>query len=540
MKTVTITPYECKNYTPRVREAIEELGACGGVIKFEEGEYHFYREGALKVFLPVSNNDLCDKHVVFPIFDKKSIKIDGGGANFVFHEVTFPFAVTNSSNITFSNFTVDTAVTPVGVFTIGKVSDEGFYFGIDKEKTPYFIEDGALIFKREYGERSGKERMFGLHGISQWGVQYLFTGECKSSKENLPAKYVCVDAEEREDGLFLKYREENEYPIRYDEGAGVSSILDGGRDVDVMFFADSDTVKIENITVRRGIGMGVIAQFTKDIEIDGFRTDESFHSGGSTLTADSMHFVNCSGTLEIKNCEITHTMDDAINVHGAYTRVMAVNGDTVTVKIGHQQQYFVNPYKAGDTIFSLSDKSFDYTARLTVLDSHLSRDGASIDIKVGLLDGKVTVGELIESPYRMPAVHIHDNRFYHYPHLRISGAGDIVIENNTFEYAIAALLGKDLAKYWYESGRIKSLIFRNNVLKDCNALAGISFITVDVDGVAHENTPKIHERVEIYSNRFEGIKDRAITVAGVKELIIRDNDFASEADRVIYVDGKKI
>ncbi len=541
MKTVKIKNDGTKNYTPTVRRALEELSdASGGSLEFEAGEYHFYKEGALKKFIAVSNNSACEKHIVFPLIKMKNIRIDGRGAVLIFHDITFPFAVMESERIKLLNLTVDTGTSPIGLFKVGKITDEGFYLHVDKEKTPYRIEKGGIIFKRESGERSGLDKKFSLHGISAWGVQYLFTGDCLDTHENLPAKYLLTDAEERDDGLFLKFRDDNVHSVRYPEGASVNSILDGGRSSDVILLDRSRDVLIRNTTVRRGIGMGIIAQLTENIEIDGFKTDESYHGEGATLTADSIHLVNCSGEVEIHSCEISHTMDDAINVHGMYTRIEKCERDTLTVKIGHAEQYFFNPYVNGDTVKSLSDESFEYTSEMKVIDSTLSDDGRNIVLRVEQISGKARKGDLVESPYRMPNVHIHDNKFHTYPHLRISGAGNILIENNSFERAIAALLVKDLAKYWYESGRVKNLVFRNNTLKDCNALAGNSFITVDIDGVAHGESPKIHGRVEISGNRFEGVRDKAIVAAGVNELVIKGNEFTKGSDNVTVIDGKAV
>lgn len=541
MKTVKIKYEGNKNYTPAVSRALEEISEDdGGCLEFEAGEYHFYKDGALKKFIAVSNNSACDKYVVFPIFKMKNVRIDGRGSAFVFHDITFPFAVMESHGVELLNLTLDTGTPPTGLFKIGKISNEGFYFHIDKEKTPYRIEKGGIIFERENGERSGLDKKFSLHGISKWGVQYLFTGECSDSRENLPATYLLTDAEERENGLFLKFKEGNVHTLRYPEGSSVNAILDGGRSSDVILLHKTKNTLIKNVTVRRGIGMGVIAQLSENIEIDGFKTDEAYHGEGTTLTADSLHFVNCSGDVKIHNCEISHTMDDAINIHGMYTRITKVDKNSLTVKIGHAEQYFFNPYMNGDIIKSVNDDSFDYTAKMKITDSKLSDDGKEIVLKTEPISGMAKVGELIESPYRMPNVHIHDNKFYTYPHLRISGAGDILIEKNSFERAIGALIVKDLAKYWYESGRVKNLTFRNNTLNDCNALAGSAFITVDIDGVAHDKSPKIHGRVEISGNRFENVRDKAIVAAGVKELVIKENAFAKESDNVIVIDGKTV
>lgn len=522
------------NFTPIVMDALKKMKD-GGIIQFEKGEYHFYKEGSLKQFIAVSNNAACDKHIVFPIIDLNNVTIDGGGASFIFHEITFPFAVVESKNIELKNFSVDTGIAPIGKFRVGKITEEGFYLEIDKNKSPYRIENGAVIFKRENGERSGIDEKFGLLDTEHWSVQYLFTGDCKSSYDNLPAKFVLTDAEERNDGLFFKYRKSNIHPVRFSEGTMVSSTLDGGRKTDVILLNSSKNVKIDNITIRRGIGMGVIAQLTENIEIKDFRTDESFHNEGVTLTADSLHFVNCSGKLEIHDSQISYTKDDAINVHGMYTQIVSVKNDMITVRIGHQEQYFFNPYVENDIIDAVDTETLEYTGKARVLFAYIKGNGKEIEIKAELISGKIYEGELIENTKRMPDVHIHSNKFYHYPNVRISGGGNILIENNIFERATSALIAKDLAKYWYESGRIKNLIFKNNRMKDCNALGGETFILTSLDGMDRKNTPKIHERIEISNNVFEGVKSKALIASGVKELVVKGNIFldSSEAE----VDG---
>ena len=94
------------NATPAVIEALTALKKNkNSTLKFEPGEYHFYREGTHKQFFAVTNNTSCDKYIVFPIIDFDGLTIDGEGASFVFHEVTFPFIVHKSKNVTLKNIT---------------------------------------------------------------------------------------------------------------------------------------------------------------------------------------------------------------------------------------------------------------------------------------------------------------------------------------------------------------------------------------------------------------------------------------------------
>ena len=82
----------------------------------------------------------------------------------------------------------------------------------------------------------------------------------------------------------------------------------------------------------------------------------------------------------------------------------------------------------------------------------------------------------------------------------------------------------DLSTYWYESGRIRDLLFRNNCLIDCNALGRPNgFIQIGVSGFSEADAPKIHERIEISNNDFYGIESFAVVAGGVKDLILPNN-----------------
>lgn len=528
------------NVTPLVIEALENLKlAGGGVLAFEKGEYHFYKDGCLKKYYAVCNNTACDKYIVFPILDFDGLTIDGNGSVFVFHEVVFPFVADSSKNIVIKNFISDCAYSPMPKFRVLYKNDDGFKLEIDKNESPFYTKEGALIFKREWGERSGAEKKFALHATDRFEVEFLFTGNSTDSAENLPAPYMLTDAYEEDDGVYFKYRKDSQAKCLYNEGDVLASIVDGGRDVDVIFLNKSENIKVENVTIRRGIGMGIIAQRCSNIEVDKFSTDSNFHKEHSTLTADSMHFVNCSGHIEVHNCHISHTSDDAINVHGMYTVLDKAEHDRIYIHIAHQEQKKINLYCPGDKLRIIDNNTFGIVAEFMIESSEfIDDDGFKLVLSGEFVYGyeNVKSGFWVENPYNMPDLYIHNNHFEWYPNMRISGGGNMLIENNRFEHGCTALVALDLVKYWYESGRIDNLIFRNNYLNDCNALGGETFIRIGIDGVDDDKAPKIHEKIEISGNTFENIKKYAIKAGGVQELIIKDNIIRSDDKNVISID----
>lgn len=539
---IQITPKN-ENSTADVVSALGEIAKVGGgELHFEKGEYHFYAPGTHKEFFAVSNNTACDKNIVFPVINMENVVIDGHDSHFVFHDVVFPFMISQSKNIVVRNMMIDTGKSPLVEFRIHHKTDEGFYMDIDKEENPFYIEDGSLCFERETGVVSGKDRFLSLHAVGMHRVQYFATGDCKANMTNLPAPLMKCIATETETGIYAKYCSDTPSRCRFEEDV-VTAIVDGGRNVDVFCLDRSENVAICNVTVARGIGMGVVGQISKDILIDGFSTDIGYHPGSyQTLTADSLHFINCDGKLEIKNCRISDTMDDVVNIHGMYTVVTDWKKEKLFARIMHREQHFFNPYRKGDRLEIIDDTTFNVVAEFVVESAEFEK-GSGTDI---IIEGKFTYGDenissdfRIENPDRMPNVHMHHNKFFNFPHIRMSGAGEMLVEENHFSNCEAALLCLDLAPFWYESGRVKHLVYRRNIMDNCNGQGKEEFIRIGIDGIEDEEAPQIHEKIEIIENKFLRIKKLAVRASGVKELIFKDNEFDKEYRDIVKVFGGK-
>ena len=526
------------NATPEVVRALNEIKAAGGgELHFEAGEYHFFREGAEKKFFAVSNNSANDKYIAFPIIGMENLTVDGHGSVFVFHEIVFPFMISQSKGIAIQNLTFDIGMSPLVNFQLHHRTERGFYMDIDRDASPFYVENGSIFFKRETGIWNGARCLLSLHAIGRHQVQYLATGECGSMDfGNLPAQLMKCNVSETPTGIYAEYRDDS--PSRCSFGdEPISAIIDGGRSVDLICLDRSEDTKLSSVTVARGIGMGIIGQLSRNILIDGFSTvTDRREKGHQTLTADALHFVNCDGYLEIRNCVISDTMDDAINVHGMYTSVSEYSKSTIKAAIMHREQHFFNPYRAGDRLEIIDPDGFCVVAEFTVSSTQLNTDnGTEIELSGEFTHGADLVknGFLIENPDRMPNLHLHHNNFDKFPHNRISGAGEILVEENRFSDCHAALLCLDLARYWYESGRVKHLVYRNNLLKNCDITGRGAFLRIGIDGIPDESAPKIHGRIEITGNQFSDISSLAIKAGGVRELIIKDNVFDTDKEHII-------
>ena len=87
------------DYTPVVREILENHPEGNITLRFGKGVYPFYPEKAPEEFLNVSNNDSGNKRVAFLLKNMKNVRIAGNETDFMFHGSMTPFAVKGSENV---------------------------------------------------------------------------------------------------------------------------------------------------------------------------------------------------------------------------------------------------------------------------------------------------------------------------------------------------------------------------------------------------------------------------------------------------------
>ena len=90
-----------------------------------------------------------------------------------------------------------------------------------------------------------------------------------------------------------------------------------------IFVSNSNNTCFSNVTVHYAEGMGLLMQTCENVTLDNFNV--SLREGDGryfTTQADATHFSSCKGVITSKNGLYEGMMDDAINVHGTYLRVV--------------------------------------------------------------------------------------------------------------------------------------------------------------------------------------------------------------------------
>jgi len=108
--------------------------------------------------------------------------------------------------------------------------------------------------------------------------------------------------------------------------------------------------------------MGLLAQLTENISLDGF--DVSLRGKEDpryfTTQADATHFSGCKGAIISVNGLYERMMDDAINIHGTYLKMIKrIDERTVLAKYMHSQAYGFDWGYASDSVQFVKSKTMD-------------------------------------------------------------------------------------------------------------------------------------------------------------------------------------
>lgn len=503
-----------QNRTPEVVEALLHA-ADGTTLSFAEGTYDFFAEGAYRGYFFPGCNRNGDKQVIFPLLHLRDIKIEANGAEFLFHDRVFPFILQDCENITFRGFSVDFSFPRCLEAVVSAVDEEGFTLEMDMEKSGCAVNENGNLTIQAGGETfSSSERRFFLK--QQDWVCFLAAGDIYFDASTAPATIVYCDAEKQDSGVRFRYRE-GSASVRFAVGKRLIISYDELRENDVIFLERCRNTEVQDVRILHGAGMGIVGQCCENLHLDNYVVAPD-DNGLSSTTADAILLTNFTGKVHIENCRVDRSLDDAISIHGFYTRVDAITDRCkMTVRMMHMSQAGTNPYFPGDRLVISDGETMCFKGYATVKRSFIRDDPALIYLETAEeLHGLLAPGDILENPYRTPEVWIHDCEFRHFPAIRLSSAGKMLFENNTVENC-HALLVNDLVRYWSVSSCVRDLTIRNNTFS--HMAIGINIITErpDESDVRHKN-------IRITENLFRNC-GTGIAAVCADDLVIRENRF---------------
>ncbi|WP_413997862.1 right-handed parallel beta-helix repeat-containing protein [Flavobacterium sp. W1B] len=509
-----IHPNTRANSTEIINQAIQKIVSQAGkntpiIIKFKKGRYDFHPEGAVKREYYISNHDQDNpKTVGIALEQINNITIDGQGSDFIYHGRMLPISLIENKNLTLKNIHIDFEQPQICQIKI--IQNDTLSGSITYQTAPwvtYTIKDGNFYntgegweMKPTAGiafEEKTKRIVYNTSDIAVGTSQVveLSKGIIKANnwknKKLIPGTVVAMRSWQRPNpGIFVHK----------------------GKDI-----------KLENITVHYSEGMGLLAQLTENIYLEKFNVSLRGKNDPRYFTAqaDATHFSGCKGVIVSNNGLYENMMDDAINIHGTYLKVIKkLDNKTVIAQYMHDQSYGFDWGYSGDSIQFIQSKTMElWDNKNTIQSIDIIRKKSTDPIR----EFKIVFSEPLDSfidPTRTdigienltwtPKVVFKGNTIRNN---RARGAlfstpQKTIVENNLFDHTsgTAILLCGD-SNGWYETGTCRDITIRNN--KFINALTNMFQFTNAIISIYPEipdlkNQKKyFHGGIKIENNVFE-------------------------------------
>ena len=512
------------NASPAVRQALAAIQpGRQNILLLENAVYTFDREGTFCETMQGVNLLESEKHFLFRLENLSDLVIDGGGALLQCRDRLFPFFFRNCRNVTLRNFTLD--------FTFSRYCHGEVIFS-DEQCFRLRFDPGLFCVTTDAAHHvefhccrevySTADQVI-LAANSDWGKapwDFLFAGDSTAEKQGLATTFLETDAYDLGGGVIeFRFRPGTRRPV-YPLGDRILFIYEP-RDINNIRFENCRNVTVENVTMYRAGGMGLVAVNTENITVEGLRV--GVRPGRAELrssTADALYFVQCSGAVTVRGCDIRDTADDALNIHNIYTVVTeAADARRVSVAAANPEHTGLCPYVPGDCITVSDGATHREKGRGVVETARLTPDGGCLlTLREPLA---VQRGDIVDNQSHTADFLLEDCHFENCPHVRVSGGGRLALRRNVFD-RMHGLLFLDLLEYWYESGAVRELCVEENRIEN-TPCHGDGF-AVTIASTRRPTTDVRLQNVQFIRNVWQGCRaDRAVSLSDTDGALFGDN-----------------
>lgn len=466
-----------KNASPVLQKALAKIKAEYKegekvILRFPEGRYEFHEKGAAVREYYISNHDQTNpKKVGIALEDMKNLTLDGQGSEFVFHGRMLPVSLLRSENCLLKNFSIDFENPHIAQV---KIVENDPQDGIVFEPAPWV----------DY--RIAKDSIFEAYGEGwtmrhSWGI--AFDGDTKhlvynTSDIGCPTKGASEVAPRRIHAPGWK-------DARLVPGT-VVAMRGWGRPTPGIFLSHDVNTTIENVKVHYAEGMGLLAQLCENITLEKFGVCLKGDADPRYFTtqADATHFSGCKGKIVSCNGLYEGMMDDAINVHGTYLKVVKrVDDRTLVGRYMHGQSWGFEWGCPGDEVQFIRSNTMELVGKQNKIISIRPYDKEQTE---GAREFLITFQEPVDQVINEQSGFGIENLTWT-PEVLFSGnvirnnraRGSLfstprktIVENNLFDHTSgAAILLCGDCNGWFETGACRHVIIRKN--RFVNALTNL-------------------------------------------------------------------
>lgn len=537
-KDFGVVPNTGADMTKEVATAIAtikaERGGKPARLVFEAGEYDFYPDSANVREYYISNHDQDNPKLVAVVLEGvKNLTLQGDGvAEFLMNGRMLPIAMVDCENCKLSSVVLDTRVPQITQVEVLK-NENGYITYRVAPWANYKIVDGRFV-------------VYGSNWELTPGAGIAFEGETGRLVYRTSDIGVGVyNVEEVEQGVIRAPWND----ARLLPGTRVA-MRSYYRPTPGIFVSKCKDTGFENVWVHYAEGMGLLVQNSENLHLDCFNVAP--REGGDryfSTQADATHFSGCKGLIDSHSGIYSGMMDDAINVHGTYLRIVQrISDNEIVGRYMHPQAYGFYWGGKGDAVQFVRSSTME-VCEPNVVESIEPYDKKDIsgakEFKITLRDkvaDDIACGDYgIENLEWTPRVTFRGNTIRNN---RARGAlfstpKDVLVEDNLFDHTsgTAILLCGD-CNGWFETGACRNVVIRKN--RFVNALTNMFQFTDGVISIYPE-IPNLQAQkkyfhggngtgVVIEDNLFETFDAPIVYAKSLDGLVFRNNKIIQNND----------
>ncbi len=551
LSTLGLQAGTTENCTPLLRKILEglqselEQGTDTLELLFPSGRYHLASEGAVEHEYYISNHDHAGiRPIGLLLKGWRHVILRGEGSELLFEDRMLPIVLDSCRGVELRGLTIDYTNPQISQLrilrsdaTLGmiftpepwvkwRIARKGKFetYGSNWQATP----DHGLAFDpktRELCYRTS-DVLFPNRDIRQ-----LTSKEAK--------KYGVKDSVSG--AILYAPRWRN---AQLTDGT-IFAARTGYRPQPAIFVSGCQDIRLHDITIHYAEGMGLLAQCSEDIALEGFHV-ELRPEGGRYFTtqADATHFVACQGKISVERCRFENMMDDALNVHGVYLKVIAREGKhTLVGRFMHEQSFGFPWASIGDSVRLVTSQDIQGLEGVFHVRSISSAEGEALK---GAREVRITFSEELPADYtpelqismenlsRTPSVLFARNLVRHNRArgILINTPRPVLIEENTFDHISgSAILFSTDNNMWYESGQTREVTIRRNLFEDVltslfqftSAVISIHPIIPDLAAQRHPFYGQGAGSIRILENTFRTFDTPLLHAISTDGILWRDN-----------------
>lgn len=299
-----------------------------------------------------------------------------------------------------------------------------------------------------------------------------------------------------------------------------------------------EEIRMENVTLHAGPGMGVIAHRCRDLTFDRLQVVPS-EGRPLSVNCDATHFIGCSGLISFRDCRFEAMGDDAANLHGFYLTTLRTRSPAMAeAELTVTTQDFTEEFpEVGDTV------AFVHRETLLPYEPHKNR---TVEEVTRLAEGRYLFrftkplpdgfrpGDLMMNLSRSASL-----RFERCTVRNIRGRAlllqtrDVQVRDCLFESCTGEGIHINTADGWAESGAAGEIEIRDCRFLDCGYghTKYCDAVGIVVGTECPEPAVGVHRNIRILNNHFEGNRV-AVLLSCCQAVELADNRYCCGNERV--------